>query len=299
MELLILLGLGLTAGTFALLNDDDDSGDSEDGNTDERQGSSDPEPENYESNEAATITATDAANDIIGGSQDQSIFLRGGDDLAEGRGGDDRIFGMDGEDFIVGGSGDDCLRGGADNDLLIDNAGSDTMHGDSGNDLIAATSTFDGEGLAGFYRGVADGSITDPASVNDHYSPDTDTDSNADSVFGGGGNDSVIAGEGDTVSLGSGNDMLAVGDWHQSDDDPVFVTDFDTSEDVLVYSHDGEGTMPDLFVMHLEDGTGGGQGSALLFADNALVARMPGAGGLLSVSDISIVERTPESSLLS
>ena len=41
-----------------------------------------------------------------------------------------------------------------------------------------------------------------------------------------------------------------------------------------------------------DDGTGEGAGSALIYANKTLIARIPGAGTSLSTSDISIVERS-------
>ncbi|UWQ26438.1 hypothetical protein K3553_08225 [Leisingera aquaemixtae] len=292
MELLILLGIGLTIGGAALAMDDDD----DDGGAAEREVS---EPEaNVEA--GGTTTATDIADDLIGTSEDETVFARGGNDIVEGRGGDDRLFGMEGSDILVGGTGDDFMRGGAGDDYLIDNAGSDTLHGDTGDDRIVTTSGIDGEGIVGLSRGLSDGSITDLSGLAEFVNPDTDLDESADSVSAGYGDDTVIAGDGDTVSLGEGNDTLVVGDWVVSEDDPVIVTDFDPAEDQLIYSYDGEGLPPRLSVQTIGDGTGDeGQGSALLFADDVFVARIQGAGGLLTVSDVSIVDRASDGSLFS
>lgn len=286
MEFLILLGIGLTIGGVAIALDDDDE-------VQEESNSSEPMPESL-TEDGNSITTSDGDDDFTASDQDETIFLRGGNDVAEGRGGDDRIFGGDGEDVIVGGEGDDFLRGGSEDDTLVDNAGSDTIYGDGGNDLIFATTAVDGEGIVNFARGVSDGSITDFTELNQYYTPDTDTDAQADEVFGGAGDDTVIAGDGDTVTLGSGSDTLGVGDWVVSNHDPVTVTDFDPGEDVLVYSHDGEGPTPELSVNHLFDG----EGTALLFADNVLVARLPGVGEDFSLGDVSIVDRGGSGSTL-
>lgn len=76
------------------------------------------------------------------------------------------------------------------------------------------------------------------------------------------------------------------------EDDPVTLTDFTPGEDVILYSHDGDGPLPELSVMRAADGSGDGEGSALVFADNVLIARVPGAGYSLTVSDISIADRS-------
>lgn len=282
MELLILLGIGLTIGGVALALDEDD-----DGTTQAEETVSPDAPDTLPVTSGSTITTSDGDDDFTASNQDETIFLRDGNDLAEGRGGDDRLFGGDGEDVLVGGEGNDFLRGGADDDTLVDNAGSDTIHGDGGNDLIFATTAVDGEGIVEFSRGVIDGRITDFSELNQYYTPSTDTDEQADEIFAGAGDDTVFAGDGDTVTLGDGNDILGVGDWVVSSHDPVIVTDFNPSEDVLVYSHDNEGPLPNLSVNHLS----GGEGEALLFADNVLVARLPGVGGDFTIGDVSIVER--------
>lgn len=287
MELLVLLGLSLAIGTAVILDDDD-------GDEDQDTGAAINPDDGENTSRGSSSTTTGGADDFTGTNQNETIFAHGGDDVVEGRGGDDRIFGMDGEDILVGGSGNDFLRGGAGNDNLIDNEGSDTIHGDTGDDRIIVTSGIDGEGIIGFARGVANGTITDFDEADRFVNPDTDSDDNADSVIAGIGNDTVIAGDGDIVSLGKGNDTMVLGDWVDANDDPVTVTDFDPGEDVLVYSYDGNGLPPQLSVQRVGDGTGDeGQGSALVFADNVFVARIPGAGGLLSVSDISIATRSP------
>ncbi|WP_027237700.1 calcium-binding protein [Leisingera caerulea] len=291
MELLILLGIGLTIGGVALAMDDDDDGGASEPDTSEPPQTVEP---------GSTTTGSDAADDLIGTGQDETAYARGGNDILEGRGGDDRLFGMDGADILVGGTGDDFMRGGAGDDYLIDNEGSDTLHGDTGDDRIITTSGIDGEGIVGLSRGLADGSVTVLSGLAEFINPDTDLDGDADSVSAGYGDDTVIAGDGDTVSLGEGSDTLVVGDWIASDDDPVIVTDFDPADDLLIYSYDGDGLPPRLSVQTVGDGTGDeGQGSALLFADDVFVARIHGAGGLLTVSDVSIVDRSEDGSLFS
>lgn len=289
---MILLGLGLTIGAVAYFDDD--------GDDTQQEPAEEPRDEASTGDGASSITLSDGANDFIGSHQGETVFARDGDDVVEGRGGNDRLFGMDGVDILVGGSGNDFLRGGGGDDYLIDNAGSDTIHGDTGDDRIVVTSGIDGEGIVGFARGVADGSITGAGGLAGFIRPDTDLDEDADTVSAGYGDDTVIAGDGDTISLGEGSDSLVVGDWIVSSDDPVTVTDFDPGEDVLVYSYDGAGLPPRLSVQFVGDGSGDeGQGSALIFADNVFVARVQGAGGLLSVSDISIVDRSANGFALS
>ncbi|MEX0301629.1 MAG: hypothetical protein AB3N24_04325, partial [Leisingera sp.] len=177
--------------------------------------------------------------------------------------------------------------------------GADTIFGDLGDDLIVSTSAMDGEEIAAFARDVVSGSATiDPDSLEELLMPDTDTDSDADSIQAGLGNDIVLAGDGDTVSLGEGEDTLGIGDWITEGDDPVVFTDFSKLEDTIVYSHDGEGEEPELTLEETQDEFGDPD-DALLFANGVLVARIEGAGGLMTLEDVSIVDRSLNDPIIS
>ncbi|WP_174144817.1 calcium-binding protein [Leisingera sp. ANG59] len=266
MEILLLLGIGLTIGGIALALDDNDDG-----------------------VEGEKVTGTEEDNDIAGGEGDDTVFAGDGIDIVDGNGGDDRLFGQDGEDLLVGGEGNDFLRGGSDPDLIIDGTGSDTIYGDLGGDLIVSTSAVGSDQAVQAARDYI--ALEDPDD-DIFLEPDwsADTDSDPDEIYAGYGDDTVIAGDGDIVSLGEGEDSIIVGDWIDAKDDAVTVTDFNTSEEVLVYSHDGQGPLPEFSVTRDDDGTGEGQGSALVFADGVLVARLSGAGGSFSLGNLSIVD---------
>lgn len=103
-----------------------------------------------------------AANTIIGGAGDDTIYAGYGADQADGGIGDDLIIGYgvladgnpirsaqardsdgadvliggDGKDTILGGGGNDLLRGGAGDDVLVGGVGADTLTGGSGNDIF-------------------------------------------------------------------------------------------------------------------------------------------------------------------
>lgn len=266
-----LIGLTLVGGAIILSDDDDTSSSSDSG------GGS-----NQEDQE---IIGTEGADDLIGGAGDDDIFARESGDIVEGREGDDRIFGHDGDDALVGGEGDDFIRGGAGDDAILDNTGSDTIYGDAGNDSIIATSAIDGEELTRLTRDFVSGGNTTAQDLLDLFNFDSDSDDNGDTIYAGLGDDAVIAGDDDVVSLGEGNDTIGVGDWMNEDDEAVVVTDFNPAEDTLVYSHDGQGPVPSLSLQTAGD-------EALLFADNHLVARIEGVGTTLSLADISIFDRT-------
>ncbi len=104
--------------------------------------------------------------------------------------GNDSLSGNDGNDTLVGGDGNDTLVGGAGNDSLLGGAGGDTLVGNAGDDRL------DG------------GAITDKINGSDFNFANYSTSANALTItFGSGagvGNGSVI----DTVSGGSGRDVL-------------------------------------------------------------------------------------------
>lgn len=210
MELLILLGIGLTIGGVALAMDDDD---------DQIKGDT-------------TADATEGNDDLAGASGDDTIFAKDGLDIIDGNGGDDRLFGQDGEDLLLGGAGNDFLRGGSDSDIIIDAEGSDTLIGDLGHDLIVATNAVDPDVTLQIVRDWIDNDDPDEniQLERDLSAPDTDDD--ADVIQAGYGDDDVYAGNGDTVSLGAGEDALFLGDWIEPGDEPVVLTDYSPLEDM-------------------------------------------------------------------
>lgn len=271
------IGLTLVGGAVILSDDDGSSSSSDSG------GGSDQEDQE--------IIGTEGIDDLIGGSGDDEIFARESGDIVEGRDGDDRIFGHEGDDALVGGEGDDFIRGGSGDDAILDHEGSDTIYGDAGNDSIIATSAIDGEELVHLSRDFVSGGGTTAEDLLSLYNFATDSDDEGDTIYAGLGDDAVIAGDDDVVSLGEGNDTIGVGDWMDENDEAVVVTDFNPAEDTLVYSHDGQGALPSLSLQTAGD-------EALLFADNHLVARIEGVGTSLSLADISIVERSSSTPFL-
>ncbi|UWQ51416.1 hypothetical protein K3720_08360 [Leisingera caerulea] len=267
MELLILLGIGLTIGGVALAMDDDDDG--EDADT--------------------TADATEGNDDLSGASGNDTIFAKDGIDILDGNGGDDRLFGQDGEDLLIGGEGDDFLRGGADHDFIIDGQGNDTLIGDLGNDSIVSTSAIKlDDALETIRDWVANEDPDEEIRLDFNWSEDSDVD--ADVIQAGYGNDNVVAGNGDTVSLGEGNDELILGDWIEAGDDPVVLTDYSPLEDMILYYHDGATPAPDITVQNTLDEFGD-EDDALLLANGEIFAKIEGAGGLISPSSVWVLER--------
>ncbi|WP_411352796.1 calcium-binding protein [Leisingera aquaemixtae] len=267
MELLILLGIGLTIGGAALAMDDDD---------DEIKGDT-------------TADATEGNDDLAGAPGDDTIFAKDGADILDGNAGDDRLFGQDGEDLLIGGEGNDFLRGGSDHDFIIDGQGSDTLIGDLGNDTIVSTSAINpDDALKAIRDWVAN---DDPdEEINMEYDLSQDTDADADVIQAGYGEDNVVAGKGDTVSLGEGYDELILGDWIEPGDDPVVLTDYNPGEDMILYYHDGATPAPEITVQNTLDEFGD-EDDALLLANGEVFAKIEGAGGLISPYSVWVLER--------
>lgn len=119
------------------------------------------------------------ANTILG--TDGDDFLVGDSNLFDR---EDVIIGKQGNDTITGGERNDRLEGQSGNDLLFGGADQDGLHGGLGNDLL----------VAGIF-------------VRNIHSDGTP----GESLYGGGGNDTIYAGGGDNVYADSGNDTVYIG----------------------------------------------------------------------------------------
>ena len=160
----------------------------------------------------------DAANDIDGTTNDDTL---------SGDSGSDTIDGADGDDSISSGSGTDTVYGGAGNDTI-----------DSAQQGGGATS--DGDYVEG---GTGDDSITGSGSDDTiHGQADDDTidgGAGADSITGGTGNDSILGGAGnDTISGDDGADTIEGG----AGDDSI---DGGSGNDSLTGGDEGTSTVSD------------------------------------------------------
>ncbi len=178
------------------------------------------------------FTGDDAADlqDGLGGNDTMSGA--GGDDSLVGGAGNDVIQGDDGNDTLVGGAGFDSLIGGANDDSITDSGGNGfVLDGGAGNDTIAVT--VDGVYAGGpqILGGDGDDSIvaSGPGLNNGGFlvAPDilggtgndtiigTDIDDpnyQGDGLYGGTGDDSIIAGGGgDYINLNIGSDSADAG----------------------------------------------------------------------------------------
>lgn len=183
----------------------------------------------------------DGADGFAGSQGDDMFDGGGGDDLIIGHAGDDTLLGGQGNDWLIGLDDSDQISGGDGSDVLIGGTGADHMDGGTGDDFIESANLVDETALQASLQGIQ--RMSDVVFQYDMTkAPDT-----GDMVELGDGNDTVVAGDSDTISGGEGRDEFAIGDWI-SGGDPVEITDFDTAEDILSFVYDGDGPPPDLMI---------------------------------------------------
>jgi len=165
-------------------------------------------------NDSIGFGYTDANGDVVTTGADV-IYAGAGNDTVFAREGADLVFGGDGNDRLDGSFGNDTLRGGAGDDTLLAGWDSDLFDGGSGLDTYQIAGT-EVEGFA-FNINLATGSdtfgntYTSIETVLGGLGDDTviGTDTTAELLDGGAGNDRLFGGGGnDSLSGGSGNDLL-------------------------------------------------------------------------------------------
>lgn len=124
-------------------------------------------------------------------------FIVGGalNDLISGDDANDRIFSNAGDDILAGGNGNDQLFAASGNDILYAGTGIDYLDAGAGNDIIVST---ENDQLVNDALDNAPHPFGDPAGVN------------RDEIYGGSGNDLILATNEDHVDAGSGNDLIAL-----------------------------------------------------------------------------------------
>lgn len=185
-----------------------------------------------------TVVAGEGDDLVYAGSGDDSVDGGNGNDTIYGEDGDDILRGRAGDDTLFGGDGDDQLFGGGDStsDTLYGGDGSDTATGGAGDDVIDTSGPVD----------VANGIGTPDRGYPGLYGDDDDPTNDMDTVYGGGGNDTIRTGDdADSVDGGDGNDTIYSG----IDDDTV---DGGKGDDLIV---GGEGN----------DIIEGGQGNDVIY----------------------------------
>ena len=173
-------------------------------------------------------TGTDEANIFELGDGNDKAFGRDGNDGLFGGLGNDSLCGSDDDDLVIGQAGDDFLRGGNDSDIVIGGSGNDYIHGDAGQDILMGADLLDKDHWieARTSGDIPQLSVTTVSEQGD-----------ADTIFGGYGEDTIYAGANDIVDTGEGTDTLITGVWMDGLA-AATVVDFDPAEDVLVYQYD-------------------------------------------------------------
>ncbi len=113
-------------------------------------------------------SGSDAAENVRGTYIDDSIYLYGGNDAAQG---------SFGNDWIYGGDGNDRLFGGAQGDYLYGEAGVDRLRGEGGNDVLT---------------GGAGGDVLDGGTGDDRFMIEGRAEMRGDQVYGGTGIDTLV-----------------------------------------------------------------------------------------------------------
>jgi Ca2+-binding RTX toxin-like protein len=207
------LMLALIAGiAWAITLDCDDPNSNP--NADQNQCFGTPNPDvldAFGATEAFLIDAGASADAVNGGGGNDTMFGRKGPD-----GPADTTLGADSFD---GNSGNDSMDGGPGNDLQVDgDSDDDTIQGGDGNDGVrdsAGNCDFGFNGGSGV-RGEDGENIVGGGAGDDCIDADTDAgdDGEAEEVFGGTGNDFIVAEDGveDTISCGGGFDIVFADD---------------------------------------------------------------------------------------
>ncbi len=171
---------------------------------------------------------------IIGGSGNDSLTGREGDDILIGNSGDDTLNGAAGNDALSGGAGNDTLTGGDGADILRGEGGSNTLNGDNGDDILYGGGLVDilnggsgddlliGSGGADVLDGGGDGINGDTASYSNSNAAVTVNLSTGTGIGGHAQGDTLIRIErlfgsqyGDTL-IGDGLDNVLTG-WNGDD----------------------------------------------------------------------------------
>ncbi|MFY0311050.1 calcium-binding protein [Leisingera sp. D0M16] len=270
MEFLILLGIGLTIGGVAVaMDEDNDAADTT----------------------GETVTGTEEQDVLTGTELDDTVFGDPGDDAIEGAAGDDWLRGGVDSDVVLGGSGDDSISGSLGADWLQGDQGEDTLTGGFGADGL-----YGGEGADSILGGAGDDLLSggvmyevpqsEAADALDDFQGGLDVrftpeysnvsdDNTSDTLVGGEGWDTLIAGDGDVLIGGGGSNDFVTGYWADGSSAAV-ITDFNLDEDALFYYY-VEAEPPQLTVETLDNEVGGQD--SVLYADGVAVMHVNDTGG--------------------
>jgi Ca2+-binding RTX toxin-like protein len=282
MELLVILGLLVGAGSIAALIDDDNDNDNDNDDTfsEER-----PEEETI-SNDGRNIIGTSDADTIDGRLVADTINGRDGDDTISASGGRDVVFGREGEDLIVGGNSSDVLWGGTESDTVIGGAGNDLIQGNADADLLIGIDIGLNDQSAGELDALNQPGAFDLLGVAglDLPAPGADTHG-ADTLLGGSGDDTLFLGGGDIATGGDGGDSFITGEWMPAGQETV-ITDFDPSTEILSYVYtETAGPTPEVTITEDVDG------NATVSIDGTPIAVLLGPLGTVTTDNVMLVLR--------
>ena len=177
-----------------------------------------------------SLTGVGGNDTLIAVDADSTIFGLAGDDILFGRDGDDKLYGGAGNDILGGGSGNNELYGGSGDDwfLVASWNGYNTIYnGGSGIDTLDYSSLTWGQWVW-LDDGVSGSSIIDIENLvgsigNDNFRGN----SQANRLYGGGGDDTLYGGSGDDVFEYWGSDAA-----HRDIGNDI-ITDFTQGQDVI------------------------------------------------------------------
>ena len=289
MWILGLILAGVAAG--ALMDSDDDDAQGETAvNSEETDGTSGDEITTTtivrDGEVGSLIEGTDSADRLIGtdgpdilSGEDGDDTLRAldGIDVLLGGAGDDMLFGQDGEDLLAGGDGNDALHGGQDSDILLGETGNDMLFGGPGDDLLVGADMLN--------RSLDVGDVLEDRPVPAPLSIETPTESEANELYGGRGDDVLIVAEGDTATGDEGLDTFVAGFWIEDESNVPLITDYDVELDTIELDYPADEPAPTITLGSDNDET-------LVFADGGLVLRVQGDGGPFFANEIRLVPVT-------
>ena len=168
---------------------------------------------------------------ILAGDGDDLISLTGGNFLVYGGDGDDAIDLFSSAGIVFGGTGDDVISSIHDSSFLSGDSGNDTLLGSNGDDTLVggdeADLIYGGAGndlLVGHGRWLVD--------PGDRIATlESIISSEPDEIFGGVGDDTIVATSGDTVYGGEGSDHIIA--YLKPGDNSVFLKDFNVEDAVI------------------------------------------------------------------
>ena len=146
---------------------------------------------------------------LAAGATPSFLAGHGGQDILVTTRADGQMIGGEGDDRMLGGAGDDRMEGCAGDDWMLAGGGENTLLGGEGDDT-----------LIGHAPG-GDGHDTGGRSF----------------LNGGAGDDMLLAGAGDYLHAGDGNDVFGLGDW-LAGRDVVTLVDFQPTEDQILLHYD-------------------------------------------------------------